>query len=90
LVSYLPVLLLAAHFLVQAVGLYEFTSAHGLEASPKAVLRMAIAWFPFQMVLAYAALRAMRREMLGRHDWEKTQHVGAHRATTEEAESRVG
>ncbi|MEV8060442.1 glycosyltransferase, partial [Streptomyces antimycoticus] len=32
LVSYLPVLLLAAHFLVQAVGLYEFTSAHGLEA----------------------------------------------------------
>ncbi|MBL1114761.1 glycosyltransferase [Streptomyces sp. 110] len=90
LCSYLPVLLLAAHFLVQAVGLYEFTGAHGLEASPKAIARMAIAWFPFQMVLAYAALRAMRREMLGRHDWEKTQHVGAHRATTEEAESRVG
>ncbi|MEU8824459.1 glycosyltransferase [Streptomyces sp. NPDC048636] len=90
LFSYLPVLLLAAHFLVQVVGLYEFTGAHGLEASPKAVVRMAIAWFPFQMVLAYAALRAMRREMLGRHDWEKTQHVGAHRAPTEEAESRVG
>lgn len=89
LVSYLPVLLLAAHFLTQAVGLYEFTEAHGLEASPGAVVRLAIAWFPFQMVLAYAAVRAMRRQLLGRHDWEKTQHVGAHRAGSEGANSRA-
>jgi len=89
LISYLPVLLLVAHFLTQAVGLYEFTEAHGLEASPKAVLRMAIAWFPFQMVLSYAAMRAMRRQLLGRHDWEKTQHVGAHRTGTEGVDSRV-
>lgn len=89
LVSYLPVLLLAAHFLTQVVGLYEFTEAHGLEASPGAVIRMAIAWFPFQMVLAYAAVRAMRRQLLGRHDWEKTQHVGAHRVGTEGADSRA-
>ncbi|MGY0060361.1 glycosyltransferase [Streptomyces sp. LZ34] len=89
LFSYLPVLLLCAHFLVAAVGLYEFTGAHGLEATPGTVVKMAISWFPFQMVLAYAAVRAMRRELLGRHDWEKTQHVGAHRARTEEADSRV-
>ncbi|GAA2346648.1 glycosyltransferase [Streptomyces cuspidosporus] len=89
LFSYLPVLLLCAHFLVAVVGLYEFTDAHGLEATPATVVKMAVAWFPFQMVLAYAAVRAMRRELLGRHDWEKTQHVGAHRARTEEADSRV-
>jgi glycosyltransferase XagB len=85
----LPVFLLVAHFLTQVVGLYEFTEAHGLEASPMAVLRMAIAWFPFQLVLAYAAVRAMRRQLAGRHDWEKTQHVGAHRTVTEEADSSV-
>ncbi|MGO4425510.1 glycosyltransferase family 2 protein, partial [Streptomyces sp. MCAF7] len=70
LFSYLPVLLLCAHFLVQAVGLYEFTGAHGLEATPGTLVKMALSWFPFQMVLAYAAVRAMRRELLGRHDWE--------------------
>jgi cellulose synthase/poly-beta-1,6-N-acetylglucosamine synthase-like glycosyltransferase len=89
MVSYMPVLLLMAHFLTQAVGLYEFTEAHGLEASPRNLLRMAIAWFPFQIVLAYAAARAMRRQLLGRHDWEKTQHVGAHRDGTEGADSRA-
>lgn len=89
LVSYLPVLLLVAHFLVAVVGLYEFAEAHGLEVSVKAVVRMAIAWYPYQIVLAYAAVRAMRRQLLGRHDWEKTQHVGAHRAQTEGADSHA-
>jgi glycosyltransferase XagB len=79
LASYLPVLVLLANFLMSAVGLYEFTTAHGLEASPSAVLRLAIAWFPYQLVLAYAALRAVRRQMRGINNWEKTQHTGAHR-----------
>jgi glycosyltransferase XagB len=89
MVSYLPVLMLTAHFLTAVAGLYEFTEAHGLEASPRAVLRMAIAWYPYQILLAYAAVRAMRRQLLGRHDWEKTQHVGAHRGKPEKAESHA-
>ncbi|UGY90954.1 glycosyltransferase [Streptomyces gobiensis] len=89
LVSYLPVLLLTAHFLTAVAGLYEFTEAHGLEASPKAVLRMAIAWYPYQILLAYAAVRAMRRQLLGRHDWEKTQHVGAHRIQPGKSDSHA-
>jgi glycosyltransferase XagB len=80
LISYLPVLMLIASFLVSVIGLYEFTGAHGLEASPEAVIQMAIAWFPYQLVLGYAALRAVGRQMLGIRNWEKTQHVGAHRA----------
>ncbi|MFI6931115.1 glycosyltransferase [Streptomyces sp. NPDC050287] len=89
LVSWLPVLMLMAHFVTQAVGLYEFTDAHGLEASPKAVLKMAVAWYPYQLVLAYAAVRAMRRQLTGQHNWEKTQHVGAHRTETSEANSHA-
>jgi cellulose synthase/poly-beta-1,6-N-acetylglucosamine synthase-like glycosyltransferase len=79
LASYLPILVLLANFLMSVVGLFEFTKAHGLEASPKAVLRLAIAWFPYQLVLAYAALRAVRRQLAGINNWEKTQHTGAHR-----------
>jgi hypothetical protein len=30
-------------------------------------------------MLSYAALRAVAREGRGATDWEKTQHVGAHR-----------
>jgi cellulose synthase/poly-beta-1,6-N-acetylglucosamine synthase-like glycosyltransferase len=80
LVSYLPVLALIANLLISVVGLYEFTRAHGLQASPGAALRLALAWFPYQLVLAYAALRAVGRQMRGINNWEKTAHVGAHRA----------
>jgi len=80
LITYMPVALFFAHFLTAAVGLYEFTDAHGLHASPKAVVGLAIAWFPYQLVLSYAALRAVTRQARGVYNWEKTQHVGAHRA----------
>jgi hypothetical protein len=50
---------------------------------------MAVAWYPYQLVLAYAAVRAMKRQLLGRSDWEKTQHVGAHRDDTGKAKSHA-
>jgi cellulose synthase/poly-beta-1,6-N-acetylglucosamine synthase-like glycosyltransferase len=79
LISYLPVLLLVAHFTVQAVGLYEFADAHGLEARPGMVVGMAIAWFPYQLILGIAAVRALARQLRGVHNWEKTAHTGQHR-----------
>ena len=79
LLSWLPVLLIAAHFLTSVVGLYEFTGEHGLKASPFTVVVMALTWLPYQLVLAYAAVRALRRQLAGVDNWEKTAHVGAHR-----------
>jgi glycosyltransferase XagB len=79
LISFLPVAMLFAHFLSAVVGLYEFTEAHGLEMSSGAVLRLSLAWFPYQVVVSYAALRAVGRQLKGVSDWEKTQHIGAHR-----------
>lgn len=86
LLSFLPVLAMAAHFLTSVVGLYEFTDAHGLKAHPSTVVKMAVTWFPYQFVLGYAAVRALRRHLAGVGDWEKTQHVGAHRTVTEASE----
>jgi cellulose synthase/poly-beta-1,6-N-acetylglucosamine synthase-like glycosyltransferase len=83
LVSYLPVLMLAAHFTTSMAGLYEFTDAHHLQANWRMVLKLALAWYPYQLILAYAAVRAFRRQMAHRTDWEKTRHVGAHRTRTE-------
>jgi cellulose synthase/poly-beta-1,6-N-acetylglucosamine synthase-like glycosyltransferase len=90
LLSWLPVLLLAAHFVTQVIGLYEFTEAHGMRAAPRTVVIMAIMWMPYQMVLAYSAMRALKRQLSGVGDWEKTAHVGAHRtAEAEEVASRA-
>ena len=94
LLSWLPVLLIVAHFLTAVVGLYEFTEAHGLRASPGRVVTMVLTWLPYQLVLAYAAVRALRRHLAGVGNWEKTAHVGAHRTVpaepAEEVGSRVG
>jgi hypothetical protein len=84
LVSYLPVLMLAAHFLTSMVGLYEFTDAHGLPANWRMVFLLGLAWYPYQLVLSYAAVRAVRRQMTHKTDWEKTRHIGAHRNPIEE------
>jgi cellulose synthase/poly-beta-1,6-N-acetylglucosamine synthase-like glycosyltransferase len=79
LISFLPVMMLLAYFLVCTVGLYEFTSAYGMKASPAVVIGMLIAWIPYQLVIAYASLRAVGRQMRGVSNWEKTRHIGAHR-----------
>ncbi len=75
----LPFYLLIAHFLIAVIGLYEFTDAHGLKPSWKTPLVMAAGYLPYQWMLSYAALRATFRQLRGINNWEKTQHIGAHR-----------
>lgn len=80
---WLPFYLLAAHFILAVIGLYEFTNAHGLRPNWTTPLTMAISYLPYQWVLSYASLRATFREIRGINNWEKTQHVGAHRKELE-------
>jgi cellulose synthase/poly-beta-1,6-N-acetylglucosamine synthase-like glycosyltransferase len=75
----LPFYLLLAHFILSVIGLYEFTHAHGLKPSWKTPLLMTISYLPYQWVLSYAAVRATLRHLRGINNWEKTQHIGAHR-----------
>jgi cellulose synthase/poly-beta-1,6-N-acetylglucosamine synthase-like glycosyltransferase len=75
----LPFYLLAAHLILAIIGLYEFAGAHGLKPSWKTPVVMTVGYLPYQGLLAYAALRAVYRQMQGINNWEKTQHVGAHR-----------
>ncbi len=79
MITFLPVLLLIANFITTVIGLYEFADAHQLKATPGTVVKMAFTWLPYQIVLSYAALRALRRQLAGQRDWEKTAHVGPHR-----------
>jgi glycosyltransferase XagB len=85
IITFLPVLMLLGNLLISIVGLYEFAAAHGLKPSSDAVIRLVIGWVPYQLVLSYAALRAVVRQMRGLRNWEKTQHTGVHRARVDRA-----
>jgi glycosyltransferase XagB len=80
IVTFLPVLMLFGHLLLSVVGLYEFAAAHGLKPSGNCVFKLVIGYLPYQLVLSYAAMRAVSRQMRGIRNWEKTQHTGMHRA----------
>ena len=79
LILLVPSYLVLAHYLLSAVGLYEFARAHNLRLRWYSPLVLLATYFPYQWALGYAAIRAVWREMRGLTNWEKTAHVGAHR-----------
>jgi len=84
MLSSLPLYMLLVQLLISVLGLREFTRVHGLRAAPLDVLRLVIAYVPYQGLLGFAALRAVWRQAQGHRGWEKTSHVGAHRILTRE------
>jgi cellulose synthase/poly-beta-1,6-N-acetylglucosamine synthase-like glycosyltransferase len=83
MISMLPLYMLFIQLAISAVGLYEFTSVHGLRRSPMAMVQLLVAYMPFQWMLGYAAMRAVWRQVRGEGGWEKTVHTGAHRLAAE-------
>ncbi|MBV9175097.1 MAG: glycosyltransferase [Chloroflexi bacterium] len=82
MLSSLPLYMLIIQLLIAVLGLHEFTSLHGLRAGPVDIFRLVIAYFPYQVLLGFAAFRAVWRQALGQRGWEKTAHVGAHRVAS--------
>jgi glycosyltransferase XagB len=85
----IPAYLLAAHFALSVIGLYEFTAAHGMKPKLRAPFMMALSYMPYQWMLGYAAIRASVRNMRGINTWEKTAHVGAHRGKVPEQRAKA-
>ncbi|OLE25763.1 MAG: hypothetical protein AUG49_09960 [Catenulispora sp. 13_1_20CM_3_70_7] len=67
-----------ATFLFEAVGLHDFGRQYQLPVKPRHYAKLIIGGPFYQLILAWAALRAVWREARGRKDWELTKHVGAH------------
>ena len=83
MISVLPLYMLCIQLVISMVGLYEFTSVHGLRRSRVALVHLLLAYMPYQWLLGYAALRAVWRQVRGQGGWEKTVHTGAHRLAAE-------
>lgn len=79
LISFVPAVPTLATLAFEIAGLREFCRVYYVRPRAYDYLRVVLGTFPYQLLLAGAALRAVVREMLGRRGWEKTSHVGAHR-----------
>jgi hypothetical protein len=65
---------------VEAAALGEFGRAFRIRIRTWDRIRLLLGAFPYQLLLAFAALRAVWREIRGQGGWEKTSHANAHRA----------
>ncbi|WP_240670559.1 glycosyltransferase [Actinoplanes solisilvae] len=78
LITFLPVLPMAATLMFQIVGLHDFGRQYDLRVRWHHYAKLVLGTFPYALVLSTAALRAVWREHTGRRNWELTAHVGAH------------
>ena len=78
LISFAPLLITLTMLGVEVAGLREFCRLYGRRPRLLDYSRLVVGTFPYQLMLAYAAIRAAWRHVRGRREWEKTAHVGAH------------
>jgi hypothetical protein len=79
MISFLPAIPTAAMVLFELVGLREFCRVYLIKPSARDYSRLMAGTFPYQVLLAFAASRAVMREARGQRGWEKTAHTNAHR-----------
>jgi glycosyltransferase XagB len=89
LVSFLPAIPTLATLAFEVAGLREFGRVFYSRPRARDYARLILGLFPYQLMLATAAIRAVMREVSGQRGWEKTDHVGAHRGAGSVAESRT-
>jgi cellulose synthase/poly-beta-1,6-N-acetylglucosamine synthase-like glycosyltransferase len=80
MLSSLPLYMLLIQLAISLAGLYEFTRVHRLRPSLFSPVWLAVAYLPYQWLLGYGAARAVWRQLRRLNSWEKTAHIGAHRA----------
>src|SRR5262245_11424835 len=76
LLPYVPILVSLA---LQAVGLREFGILFGSKVRLRHFAFLTVGFWLYQLVLTWAALRAVVRYFRKQTDWEKTFHPAAHR-----------
>ena len=89
LISFLPMYALIFQLLASVVGAYAFTREYGFRMPVLLPFVMIVTFVPYQWLLGYSAIRAAYREVLKRHNWEKTGHPGAHRQVAIPAKAQM-
>ncbi len=89
MLTFLPLYCFVLGLLIDLAGLREFLKAHGRKWRWHEAMITILAFLPYQGILSIGALRAVYRSMRGVTNWEKTAHVGQHRAFSDARETRL-
>lgn len=79
MLTFLPYVPILLSLVLQFVGLHEFGQMFGIRVKPRHYAFLAFGFVPYQLVLAWAALRAVLRIATGNMTWFKTAHSNKHR-----------
>jgi cellulose synthase/poly-beta-1,6-N-acetylglucosamine synthase-like glycosyltransferase len=80
LMTFAPLYAVGLQMLANIAGLIVFARDFDQRLPWRVLLRMPFTYLPYQWLIAVSALRASGRQIRGDRGWEKTQHLGAHRA----------
>ncbi|WP_284251736.1 glycosyltransferase [Litorihabitans aurantiacus] len=78
LLTFVPLAVTVATVAMEACMLRELGRDHGLRLGVRDYLVLVVTTVPFQLLLAYATIRAYVRFRRGDLTWEKTAHAGRH------------
>jgi len=84
LVTFIPLAPTLVTVAVESAALGEFGREFGIRIRMRDQVRLLLGTFPYQLLIAAAAVRAVWRESRGDGGWEKTAHTNSHRNTTSE------
>jgi cellulose synthase/poly-beta-1,6-N-acetylglucosamine synthase-like glycosyltransferase len=83
LLTFLPLAVTLVTVAVESAALGEFGREFGIRIRLWDHARLVLGAFPYQLLLAAAAVRSVWRESRGEGGWEKTSHANAHRTAVE-------
>src|SRR5712692_925854 len=79
MLTFMPLYCFVLSVFVDLAGLHEFLKAHQRPWRWREAMIQVLAFFPYQALLGFGAMRAVFRYMKGSSNWEKTAHIGQHR-----------
>jgi cellulose synthase/poly-beta-1,6-N-acetylglucosamine synthase-like glycosyltransferase len=82
ILTFMPLYCFILAMFIDLAGLHEFVKLHRRRWKWREALTLLIAFFPYQCLVGMGALRAMWRQLRGASNWEKTAHIGQHKAIT--------
>lgn len=79
LISWTPIYMLFLQMIITLIGMGEFANLYGMKLPLFFRLRMVMFYYPYQLLLAVSAIRAIYRFSTNQSAWEKTSHSNLHR-----------
>jgi cellulose synthase/poly-beta-1,6-N-acetylglucosamine synthase-like glycosyltransferase len=78
--SFLPLYAMVFQIAMTVVGAFIFAREYSYHVSPWMAIKLVLTFLPYQWMLGISSARAALRELEGNNNWEKTEHLGAHRS----------